>query len=114
MIRALGREFARRGMEGHVRRLRIYFWAIEHDLAEHGHRVDISWDRQLSLEWMRVLHVPPYQTDYAVRRVAACPSCSDPRPGSVLTRLVFPGGAKMECKACGSIWVVDIGERART
>ena len=101
LVVLLGREFSRRGMREECRRLRLYYLALQHGLCAGKNRIEVSWDEDLVLEWLRILRVPPHHRDYPVRSSALCPSC-DYRPGTVVTKIVFPGGARMDCLQCGT------------
>ena len=101
----LGCEFSRRGMPDHCDRLRLYYLALRHGLETSRHRVEIHWDEDLVIEWMRLLRLPPHQDHYAVRDTTGCASCVS-RPGTVVTKGIFPGGAKLECLQCGSQWLL--------
>ena len=104
LVVALGCEFSRRGMPDHCQRLRLYYLALQHGLDARRHRVEIHWDEELVIEWMRLLQLPPYQDHYRVRRETRCDRCES-RPGTVVTKGVFPGGAKLECLQCGGEWL---------
>ncbi len=102
---ALGCEFSRRGMPDHCDRLRLYYLALRHGLDSARHRVEIHWDETLVVEWMRLLRLPPYEDDYPQRDTTSCATCES-RPGTVVTKGVFPGGAKLECLQCGAQWLL--------
>jgi hypothetical protein len=104
LVVRLGREFSRRGMREECRRLRLYYLALDHGLAAGRHRVEVCWDEDLVLEWLRLLRVEPFEGDYPVRPTTSCASCVN-RPGTVVTTAVFPGGAKLQCLQCGSRWL---------
>ena len=104
LVVRLGREFSRRGMREECRRLRLYYLAIDHGLGTGRHRVELSWDEDLVLEWLRLLRVAPYERDYPIRRTTSCARCVN-RPGTVVTVHVFPGGAKLQCLQCGAGWL---------
>jgi hypothetical protein len=101
----LGCEFARRGMPDHCQRLRLYYLALRHGLDASRHRVELHWDEEMVVEWMRVLRLAPFADHYSLRESTACGRCES-RPGTVVTRGVFPGGAKLECLQCGAQWLV--------
>lgn len=106
---ALGRAFGRKEMKGHVRALRIYFLAVRHGLTTGGrHQVKVDFDEQVIAEWLKVLRVPPFENAYPVRpRGSACSHCpkGDGHPVETATLLIFVGGAKMGCRACGEAWL---------
>ena len=108
LVVRLGREFSRRGMREECRRLRLYYLALEHGLvASSGKsRIEVAWDSDLVIEWLRILRVPPHHRDYPLRPGTLCIDCEQ-RPGTVVTKLVFPGGARMECLQCGARWVTS-------
>jgi len=105
LVVALGCEFSRRGMPDHCDRLRLYYLALRHGLDSTRHRVEIHWDETLVVEWMRLLRLPPYQDHYPLRDTTSCATCES-RPGTVVTKGVFPGGAKLECLQCGAQWLL--------
>jgi hypothetical protein len=92
-------------MADHCDRLRLYYLALRHGLDSARHRVEVHWDEELVLEWMRLLRLPPFQDHYPVRDTAGCERCES-RPGTVVTKGVFPGGAKLECLQCGTQWLM--------
>jgi hypothetical protein len=104
LVVRLGREFSRRGMREECRRLRLYYLALEHGLVAGKNRIEVSWDEDLVIEWLRILRVPPHHRHYPVRPGTLCAHCEH-RPGTVVTKLVFPGGARMECLQCGARWI---------
>ena len=92
----VGRELVRLGLRQHAAHARTYYAAIRD-----GRRPK-EWAHDLNVEWMRVLRIPPYDNDYAVRpRMAGCPKCAASR---TYTAMVFPGGVKVKC-ACGEQWL---------
>jgi hypothetical protein len=105
LVVALGGEFSRRGMMDHCDRLRLYYLALRHGLDSTRHRVELHWDEGIVIEWMRLLRLPPYQDHYPLRESNACAACES-RPGTVVTKGVFPGGAKLECLQCGAQWLL--------
>jgi hypothetical protein len=104
LVVRLGREFSRRGMREECRRLRLYYLALEHGLCVGKNRIDVAWDEGLVVEWLRILRVPPHDRHYPVRSSTLCAGCEH-RAGTVVTKLVFPGGARMECLQCGARWI---------
>jgi hypothetical protein len=105
LVVRLGGEFSRRGMAEHCRRLRVYYLALQHGLDTGRGRLEVHWDEDLTIEWFRLLRLPPYQDHYPVQDDGRCTRCED-RPGSVFTVAVFPGGTKLECRTCGRQWLV--------
>jgi hypothetical protein len=110
-VERLGREFVRRGMAAHARKLRLYYLALRHRLASAGkHEVDVRWSEELVLEWFKVLRLPPFQHAYEVRpRGAGCGKCQKTTNDrtALHTEQSFPGGAKMSCYACGAVWLEE-------
>ena len=104
LVVRLGREFSRRGMREECRRLRLYYLALEHGLCAGKNRIEVAWDEDLVVEWLRILQVPPHHGHYPARPSTLCARCEH-RPGTVVTKLVFPGGARMECLQCGARWI---------
>ena len=105
----LGDAFVRRGMAAHARLLRLYWLAMRHGLLGPDGKLEVRLTREGLLEWLRTLRVPPFHAAYAVqRRGEGCRACaaSGAQP-TVLTDAVFPGGARMRCRTCGSVWLED-------
>ena len=105
LVVALGGEFSRRGMRDECRRLRLYFLAVKHGLAGAQHQIQLHWDEDLVVEWLRLLRIPPFDHHYLVRGETACDRCAY-QPGRVVTKAVFPGGSKFECLQCGQQWLL--------
>jgi hypothetical protein len=103
LVVELGRELRRRGMAEQLRQLRIYYLALKHRLDARG-KVEIYWDEDAVVEWCRVLRLPPHQDAYPVQRSNRCARCVG-KPDTVFTQRIFPGGAKFECRTCGSVWL---------
>ena len=110
-VEQLGREFVRRGMDVHARKLRIYYLALRHKLASpHKGEVDVRWSEERVQEWLKVLRMPPYEAAYEVRpRGSGCRRCEKTGNDrtSIHTEQTFPGGAKMSCYACGDVWLEE-------
>lgn len=106
-VERLGREFVRRGMNDHARRLRLYYLALKHGLTTKGNDVEFRWSEAFVVEWMRTLKVPPYKDDYPSRpRNSKCLKCNDrSSQPSITTVGSLPDGAKMRCGTCGAIWI---------
>lgn len=114
-VRRLGREFARRGMVGHLRKLRLYWLALSRGLAGARHEVDLKWTEQLVVDWLRTLQVAPFAADYPVRpRGSPCTRCGEGsgQQSTVFTAANYPGGSKMGCHACGAVWLEPDGGAA--
>jgi hypothetical protein len=99
----LGGAFRRRGMVEQLRQLRIYYLAVKYRLDGRG-KVEIHWDPDVVVEWCRVLRVPPHQDAYPIKASSSCARCAG-LMDTVFTVRVFPGGAKLECRRCGDVWV---------
>lgn len=106
LVEKLGRAFAGRGMEEHARRLRVYYLALKHGLADGRGELDVRWGEQLVIDWMKTLQLPPYERALpSLPRGSRCPSCQDGRVGDLKTEMNFPGGARMRCAVCGTSWI---------
>jgi len=110
-VEQLGREFVRRGMEVHARKLRVYYLALRHRLASpHKGEVEVRWSEERVLEWLKVLRLPPFEGVYGVRPWGSgclrCEKTGNDRT-SIHTEQTFPGGAKMSCYACGDVWLEE-------
>lgn len=113
----LGEAFKARGMDAHARMLRGYWLLVRHGLAKGPKaQVQLSLDADAVDEWLRTLRVPPFDAaegGYPVQRPGeGCRPCA--RSGdtpTVVTELIFPGGARMRCRTCGTRWLEDEGGR---
>jgi hypothetical protein len=103
LVVQLGGEFRRRDMPEHLRKLRLYYLALTHQL-DARESVEIHWTSDMVVEWFRTLRLPPYQDDYPVQSTTACRTCPATK-GAVFTVSTFPGGAKLECRMCGQRWL---------
>jgi hypothetical protein len=110
-VERLGREFVRRRMPQHAQKLRLYYLALQRGLASPRHEVDVRWSEPFVLEWLRTLKVPPYADAYPVRPSGApCPRCAQRGAQSATrTELVFPGGVRMRCGTCETVWIEEDG-----
>jgi len=103
----LGREFRRRQMTEHARKLRLYYLAVQSGLTVGPHEADLHWSEAFTVEWMKTLRLPPYENDYPVRPMGwncKCPAAhSAAAPATV--ELTFPGGARKRCPACRAVWL---------
>lgn len=110
LLRSLWGAFAKRGMRGHLRNVRLYALALRHGLLETDGALRASLTREDILEWMRVLAVPPFHLVYERRpRGAPCPVCG-PAPASHLSpqvSMAFPGGERARCPRCSAVWVAE-------
>lgn len=115
LVERLGREFRRRGMDEHLRPLRVYYLALQHRLT--AGKLEVSWSAQHTVEWLQALRLPPYEDFLAVRPPgASCPTCGErekkPRGMEAslasVRRLEFPGGARSECLGCGKRWLEEV------
>jgi hypothetical protein len=109
-VRRLGFEFARRGMP-EVEMLLIYFQALETDSVHELPDLHVFWTEDLTLEWMKTLQIPPFESAYEVRPFgASCAACErakvlGPAVRRSATEVVFPGGARIRCLSCGGAWL---------
>jgi hypothetical protein len=110
LVERLGREFRRRGMDEHLRPLRIYYLALRHGLT--GGKLEVSWSAQHTLDWLQTLRLPPFEDALPVRpERSPCPKCGWRKAGGMeatlaaVRRLEFPGGARSECLGCGERWL---------
>jgi hypothetical protein len=109
LVIALGREFRRRRMTGHLEALRRYYRQRERHklvqaLAEHR-----AWDENVVIEWLAILRIPPFDNTYVVQsKEASCPRCAARRNGAEVDyRATFPGGSLRECRVCKTAWLVS-------
>jgi hypothetical protein len=109
-VERLGREFQRRGMEEHLRPLRLYYLALRHRLTTG--KLEVSWSAEHTRLWLEALRLPPFAEALPRREAGAdCPRCGpeQSRAGEAIPaarrRLVFPGGARVECLGCRSAWL---------
>jgi hypothetical protein len=104
---ALGREFRRRGMQEHAKKLRLYYLAVKSGLTVGVHEADLHWSEEFTIEWMKTLRLPPFENDFPLHPQGwrcRCPTAaSAPAPASV--ELTFPGGARKRCPACRAVWL---------
>ena len=113
LVTRLGQAFTARGMGAHARMLRVYFLALRHGLADSRNAVRVSLTEEAVLEWLRTLRVPPFDSPeeggYRVqRRGEGCGTCAARgETPTVITDAVFPGGARMRCRSCGSLWLEE-------
>lgn len=107
-VERLGVEFLRREMDAHVKKLRVYYLALKRGLTQGRHELDVHWSEALVIEWLKLLKLAPFDQAYEVRpKRAPCRACAQKRDhqSSVHTDMVFPGGSKMRCFACGAVWI---------
>lgn len=105
-VTLLGKAFRGRGMDQHLRDLRVYYLALRHGLT--SNKLEIRWSDAFVIEWMKTLCVPPFEKAYPLRpRGGACPRCPQGASPSICTDCVFPGGARMRCQTCGAQWLED-------
>lgn len=117
LVELLGKEFERRDMRSQLESLRLYYLAVKKGLDHRG-AVRVSWTDDMTIEWLAMLRIPPYEAHFPVRsRDYHCP-CTPRRrstgPGdwsnlgspSDSVEANFPGGFKVRCDACKSRWLV--------
>jgi len=113
LVTRLGHAFTARGMGAHARMLRVYFLALRHGLADSRNAVRVSLTEEAVLEWLRTLRVPPFDAaeegGYRVQpRGEGCGTCAARgETPTVITDAVFPGGARMRCRSCASVWLEE-------
>lgn len=111
-VRALGAEFVRRGMDREALSLRLYFLALRKKLVR-GPEAELTaatWSRSQTLEWLRLLRVPPWDSAYHLgTRGAPCRRCKPGKggPPAAVEEHRWPGGALMRCSGCSTRWVLD-------
>lgn len=107
LVIALGREFRRRGMHEHAKKLRLYYLAVKSGLTVGAHEADLHWSEEFTIEWMKTLRLPPFENDFPVHPQGwkcQCPTgASTAAPATV--ELTFPGGARKRCPACVAVWL---------
>ena len=115
-VERLGREFRRRGMDEHLRPLRVYYLALRHGLTTG--RLDVAWSAEHTRLWLEALRLPPFEDVLASRPLGTvCPRCGPElrRSGEAIPaarrRLAFPGGARVECLGCHAAWLEPADER---
>lgn len=109
LIVALGREFARRDMQAHLRGLRVFYSALRARRRAQAALNPPPWTEDLVLDWLAIMRIPPFEHHYAVlSRSAPCPTCSGGNASGldVVNRAVHVGGLVSECKHCGEQWLV--------
>ena len=107
-VERLGEEFGRREMRAHLEKLRVYYLALKKGLTRGRFELDVHWSEALVLEWLKLLRIAPFDRSYEVRpKKSPCKQCAVARDQQsvIHTELVFPGGSKMRCFACGAVWI---------
>jgi hypothetical protein len=117
LVELLGKEFERRDMRTHLESLRLYYVAIQKRLDHRG-TVRIAWTEEMTVDWLAMLRLPPYEAHYPVRsREYHCP-CTPPAQSTLAgdysqmsrsnsaVETVFPGGYKVRCNGCDKRWLV--------
>jgi len=108
LVTTLGAAFRERGMEEHLRRLRLYWLATRYGLLKGRNELDVKWSEAHVIDWMKTLRLAPFEGAYTERKPGSgCPACPS-EPGmipSARVDLVFPGGARLKCNGCGAQWV---------
>ena len=108
-VERLGTIFARQKMP-HVKPLRLFYLAAEHDLLLGQNDLDIQWSEDETVEWMRTLRVPPFHTVYRVRPMGSlCARCrgASKIAKPALIEATFPGGARKRCPSCNAVWIEE-------
>jgi hypothetical protein len=94
----VGRELVRLGLEEHLAKVRSFYADTR---AGRPLRMG-GWIQEHVIELAKILRVPPYEHAYPVRpRLSSC-GCSSPQP---LTALMVGPVSKLECGACGVVWL---------
>jgi hypothetical protein len=94
----LAREMTNLGLEKQVALLREYYQDV---LAG---RASEAWSHEQSVQWLKVLRLPPHEYDYPVLpRMSSCPNCP-PGEAQVYTCRVSRVAHVGAC-ACGARWV---------
>jgi hypothetical protein len=107
LVERLGHAVGVRSMRAHLRMLRLYYLALRHGLTEPDHSLRMEWSEETVLEWMRLLHVPPYEHAYPPRAEGSPCSRCGPSTDQPVCVLEFPGGAKLRCRLCGDTWLEE-------
>ena len=99
----LGRAFGRLQMKDHVKLLREFYAAVRD-----GTPCTNGWTEAFVDEWLAVLQLPPFETQFEVRTAgSSCRTCHA-EPGAISSRRTlrtFPGGAVMRCDDCDVRWL---------
>ena len=114
LVVALGREFRRRRMNGHLAALRRYYRKRQRRKMLEALAEERAWDENVVVEWLAILRIPPFERTYGTQpKDAGCRRCSAQRGkgAEVDFRAVFPGGSLRQCRVCKGAWLVD--ERPR-
>jgi hypothetical protein len=117
LVIALGREFRRRRMNGHVAALRRFYRARQRRQAFQELASERGWDEDVVIEWLSIFRIAPFDRIYIQQpKEAACPHCArDHAQGAdVDFRAIFPGGRLQECRACKAAWLSSDGTRDDT
>jgi hypothetical protein len=105
----LAEEFEQRGMKGHVKRLREFYARVRAQERADAHRSPRPWSEDLVFEWLQVFRVEPFQHAYPMKPSESdCWNCGYSGKDTAAyarTRLVFPGGALIECQRCWARWL---------
>jgi hypothetical protein len=94
-------------MPDHLRLLRIYYLALEHNLVAGGNRsLEVHWTEEMVRDWLAVFRLPPFADRYRIlSRDAPCPNCGRASHNGKYTLMTFPGGHKSACRECGEQWL---------
>lgn len=109
LVVQLGRAFRERGMNAHLAKLRVYYFAVQKGLTSGAHELDVRWSERFVLDWLKTLRVPPYEDAIPLRpRSSGCETCRarGDQPW-IYTDGLFPGGVRMRCQTCGETWLEE-------
>jgi hypothetical protein len=114
LVIALGREFRRRRMNGHVAALRRFYRARRRRATFEELASERSWNEDVVIEWLSIFRIAPFDRIYAVQpKDAPCPRCAKghAQGADVDYRAIFPGGRLQQCRACKAVWLSSDGTR---
>jgi hypothetical protein len=100
LIARVGQALVRHGRHKLAARLRRHYAAVRDGRPS-------EWPPELTIEWARVLRIPPHEHDFPVRpRMSTCLACEAAgRTAGKFVAAVFPGGSKHQCAGCQAIWL---------
>src|SRR5512146_243652 len=96
LVVELGRALRERGMQAHLAKLRVYYFAVQRGLTSGAHELDVRWSERFVLDWLKTLRVPPFEDAIPVRpRASGCETFfNDAATTEIYTDGVFPGGVR--------------------